>query len=279
VDDVTRGLQSLIACNQLNEFVAVLYSAWDKCHIPVEAMRALNFKDITPFFWHKTDHTAVGLPDNFVSSCEMAVMGRYRNKGQTMTRITLPVEPRKRHNFIEMKTVPTFKRYASGEVVNPCEKPTGLSEFFAKSFCFENDWCMIAGGGAGGDARGCIKAGMNVAIFEKDRPQYEFLVNDLKTYDAQLEAAANEVAVAEKRAQAREVKSSQAERNEAALIAKGCTTCGFTGATQATECFNCKARACDKCLVLEGGNLLCLPCKELPGPAAAPVPSEDDASK
>ena len=50
LDDVKRMLQSLIACNQLNEFVVVLNSAWDKCHIPVEELHALNFKDVSPFF-------------------------------------------------------------------------------------------------------------------------------------------------------------------------------------------------------------------------------------
>lgn len=137
------------------------------------ALEERGFKHITPWYWHKTDHQGQTPTVTWTSSVEQGVVAYQGNRQVIYSKFDM--DPRKRHNFIEMKSVTTLARDDNGAIVNVTEKPPGLAKWLFEHHCLPGSTVLIIGAGAGGCTYGATLAGCNVVAVEQDEAQFKAL--------------------------------------------------------------------------------------------------------
>jgi hypothetical protein len=150
-----------------------------------DAMLASGFHSVQSIFWYKKDQQQNLGAHMLVPSVEvglMAFLTGATQSNQYRHSINLPVNPFDRHNIIVGPGQRVYDRNADGKVINVCQKPAYLSEYFASRYLQPNSWVYVAGSGAGGDVMGFMNAGHNVLAMEKDAPQLKAMMANLRKY-------------------------------------------------------------------------------------------------
>ena len=150
-----------------------------------ESMLASGFHSVQSIFWYKKDQQQNMGAHMMVPSVEvglMAFLTGATQSNQYRHSINLPVNPFDRHNIIVGPGQRTYDRNAEGKVINVCQKPAYLSEYFAARYLSPNSWVYVAGSGAGGDVMGFMNAGHNVLAMEKDAAQLKAMMANLRKY-------------------------------------------------------------------------------------------------
>jgi hypothetical protein len=179
-------LTNFQAANQKNEYVFIQWHKPADTHIVIESLKDNGFQQPQHFFWHKTEHLTQTPPAQMVSTVEMATLA-FKPSSDKCTK-NMPMDPRKRHNFIECKAVTTYLRDSNNQVLNPCQKPPQLAEWYIGMYCEPGAWVLVIGGGAGGEVRGALNAGCNVVAVESDKRQFDGLCTNFTKW-AQQKAA------------------------------------------------------------------------------------------
>ena len=68
--------------------------------------------------------------------------------------------------------------------MNTHEGPEYLATWILERNALPRDWVVVVGGGAGGDARGYVKGGCNVAVIEGDSKQFANLCSQFAVMQA-----------------------------------------------------------------------------------------------
>ena len=150
-----------------------------------EAFIASGFHSVQSIFWYKKDQQQNMGAHMMVPSVEvglMAFLTGATTNNQYRHSINLPVNPFDRHNIVIGPGQRTYDRNAEGKVINVCQKPAYLSEYFAARYLQPNSWVYVAGSGAGGDVMGFMNTGHNVLAMEKDAPQLKAMMANLRKY-------------------------------------------------------------------------------------------------
>lgn len=172
------------ASNTSDHYVAFVWHGWREVNTVFEAMQGTGHQEMTPYYWHKTGHNVPIQQSSWTSSCETGMLGFWpcRQKCDWNT----DTDSRRRHNFHECPSVTTYHRDANGAVCNPCQKPIELMLRLAQAHCPPATNAFVAGGAACGEVIGCLEAGCNVVVVEKDRKQYDNCCAILMKYHADI---------------------------------------------------------------------------------------------
>ena len=150
-----------------------------------EAMTASGFHSVQTLYWYKKDQQQNMGGHLRVPAVEVGVIcyltganlsNQYRNS------IKLPKNPYERHNLIIGPGQRQYDRDSEGKVINVCQKPAYLSEYFASCYLQPSSWVFVAGSGAGGDVMGFMNAGHNVVAMENDERQMKAMMANLRKY-------------------------------------------------------------------------------------------------
>ena len=102
-----------------------------------EAFIASGFHSVQSIFWYKKDQQQNMGAHMMVPSVEvglMAFLTGATTNNQYRHSINLPVNPFDRHNIVIGPGQRTYDRNAEGKVINVCQKPAYLSEYFAARY-------------------------------------------------------------------------------------------------------------------------------------------------
>lgn len=231
-----------INTNTANHFV-LLNCDWRKTEVPNSVLLEAQYK-VNPVFWYKNDQNVVGDNKDLTYAVEMLLIGFKRGTGSEAVAM-MDKDPTKRHNLIQGPALHTMSRYADGSVVNPHEKPEYIAKWVVDRYVMPRDWVVIVGAGAGGDARGYIKAGVNVVLIENDPKQYEFLCANMATLQADEEV---KDAKQQKQAAKLAAKSAESSTSSEALPAL-CPGCGTAREKEPwLFCVACNDSCCRACI-------------------------------
>ena len=142
-------------------------------------------------------------------------------------------KPEERHNIIMCPSVSKPFLDLQKNIINPCQKPPEVIQFFIERHCLANQKVLVIGAGAGGDVLGALLAGRNVVAVENDRRQFDLLVTTLKTEMQRVKRADDlriEKEAAEKKAKEKEESSKEVieivEEGSVEPIPVLCQDCG-----------------------------------------------------
>jgi hypothetical protein len=150
-----------------------------------EAYLASGFHSVQSIYWYKKDQQQNMGAQMMVPAVEVGLLAFLMGATQSNQyrhSINLPVNPFDRHNIIVGPGQRVYDRSTEGKVINVCQKPAYLSEYFAARYLSPNSWVYVAGSGAGGDVMGFMNAGHNVLAMEKDAVQLKAMMANLRKY-------------------------------------------------------------------------------------------------
>ena len=135
----------------------------------VRELTDFGYLNVSVFTWWKHNFNLESAM-HLLFATEYVVMGWRR--GVAGMPCHLDTNPTRRHNVFVGTQQRIFHRDASGNIVNPYQKPAYLAYNMCKAFCEPHDTIVIVGSGAGGDIEGGVAAMMNVVAFETDHRQF-----------------------------------------------------------------------------------------------------------
>ena len=113
-----------------------------------EAMLSSGFHSVQSIFWYKKDQQQNMGAHMMVPSVEvglLAFLTGATQSNQYRHSINLPANPSDRHNIIIGPGQRQYDRTAEGKVINVCQKPAYLSEYFGTRYLQPNSWVYVAG--------------------------------------------------------------------------------------------------------------------------------------
>ena len=185
-EEFTNMLKQVECLNACQNYVVIFWHKPDDSLLIRSVMEDRHFRELTNFFWHKTNHYTHTPPTHYTSSIEMCTIGYLPSREKCPN--LLNKDPRKRHNFISLPPVTNYLTYDNGDQINPCQKPIDLAYTLVKNHVEPGGNVLVLGSGAGGEVMGAVAAGCNVVAIEKDVKQFNGLVAHLiKTKNAEIE--------------------------------------------------------------------------------------------
>ena len=177
--DLSTILKQIAAQNTSTTFAIFFWHTPVQTQMFVETLTEEKYQDITHLYWHKTDHHVSGTPvSQFTSSVEMGTLAFFPSRLQHT--VNLNLNPRLRHNFIDLPILTKKYKDQSGVVVNPCQKPPALAAWMIGSLCMPGSTVLVIGaGGGGGEVVGALCKGCSVVAVENNEYQYEQLQRHL----------------------------------------------------------------------------------------------------
>lgn len=170
LDDLVTQAKQIDAATNNPSMVWLIWHKPTDSHLIKEAMTNRNYKELQNIFWYKTKQYSSTQVSSYTNAVEMATVGFLPCREKVTWNVNL--NPRQRHNFIEIPAVTTHAKHADGTIINPCEKPPELTRWFVSNHAIPGSHVLVIGGGAGGDVIGAALAGMNVVCVEKDERQF-----------------------------------------------------------------------------------------------------------
>ena len=132
-------------------------------------MDEAGFKDCHPFYWYKPALQQKGMK-MYSKAVEAGCVGYLggRSNAQFNNRGLL-ANPVYRQNIVQAKRVLSYYKSADNdEPVNTTETNPQLAHFFADQHTLTGDWALVIGGGSGADVIGCLAAGCNVVVLDRE---------------------------------------------------------------------------------------------------------------
>ena len=147
----------------------------------MEVLNEAGYVYVDPIYWHKFGQTATSSTKvQITRAVEVIVVARKQREGISAY-CDLPVNPEHRHNFLQGPPNRKYLMDASGNKVNPTQKPPYVMQWIAKRFATPGLPILIVGTGAGGEVGACIEMGVSVVGVEQDLRQVKALHNSLIT--------------------------------------------------------------------------------------------------
>lgn len=270
VNNLIEQSKQFDALNTNGTHVWIVIHKIEDTHIVDEAMKERHYQNIQRVYWYKRGHYVEGPVHRLTPAvCEIVTIGCLPNSAAITWNVSM--DPRKRHNFIEIPSVATLARDSSGNAINVTEKPPELAEFLLGMFCKKGSTVLIVGTGAGGCVKGALRAGFNVVGVENDEKQYNALYSEMNAWLASMQKEKDDAAVAAekpKRApktatatddkeEEDDVEPSSSTTLQAAIVEGKCFSCDEEGTEDNPlgQCIECeKWNHIKECMIDYGGN-------------------------
>jgi hypothetical protein len=163
-------LKQIMAINNKPSYVVVLYHTMPMTTMVHEALTEAHFQHLTPFFWHKTNHLTQTPVSSYTHSVECGTIAFKPSRDKCDWNVSK--DPRERHNFIDTPAITTYRKDASGNIINQCQKPAALGRWLFGNHCAPGSTVLVLGAGALGDVEGAVHVGCNVVAVEQDPEQF-----------------------------------------------------------------------------------------------------------
>ena len=134
-----------------------------------DALSKAKVQEFSNTFWHKTGHLFQREVSSFTNSVEMLTVGYWPCKQKCQ--VKMDMDPRKRHNHIEMAPVKRLLGGSDGKAINSCQKPRELMSWFCNRLSPVGGNVLVIGFGSGSEVLGAADCGRNVVGVEKDLRQ------------------------------------------------------------------------------------------------------------
>ena len=158
--------------------------------------------------------------------------------------INVPMDLYDRHNIVIGPGQRTYVRHSEGGVVNPCQKPPYLAEYFGQHYCQPHSNVVVLGSGAGGDVQGLMNAGLKVHAIEQDQKQAAAMMAQLRSYTPSCQLGK---IVPSERVRGKGEADEEVKVEEKILEVK-CAQCkADTQSPPAQQCHSCAAYVCTPC--------------------------------
>ena len=151
----------------------------------VRHLTEFGYQNVSVFTWWKHNFN-IESAMHVLFATEYVVMAWRR--GISGMPCQLDPNPTKRHNVFVGSQQRSFHRDATGNLINPYQKPAYLAYNMCKAFCEPHDTIVIVGSGAGGDIEGAVAAMMNVVAFETDPKQFQLTEGVWRKFQEKLES-------------------------------------------------------------------------------------------
>ena len=161
---------------------AVIWCEVFQCAVVAKALEAANYSHVQPIYWYKYEQNQQLAAHLRVPAVEVGMIAYHGVVSQFSTFINLPMDLYDRHNIVIGPGQRTYIRSPEGDVINPCQKPAYLAQYFGKHYCQPNANVVVLGSGAGGDVQGLMNAGLKVHAIEQDAKQAQAMMAHLRTY-------------------------------------------------------------------------------------------------
>lgn len=229
----------------------------------------MNFKHIQVVTWYKHNSNLMSGPNmSFLYATEVCIIAHAGKMESAPEFLNMPNDPLHRHNIIIGPRMGKKSVDVEGKEVNPCEKPDYLSEWILRKVTKPGDTVLVAGFGAGGDMRGAINAGCHVVGIEQDPRQFKAVTRTIQFFKPKSNIRMV-VTPAELGFGHECLETLGAFRDEVSGESFECTLCCKTLPGEGTECPECSAPYCPKCL--PDVDVPCVQCK----PRAPPPKVEE----
>lgn len=182
VDEFVDLLKQFDATTTCSFYVTMIWCAAEDVKTVCDALRATQHNNIQHLYWHKLDHNQARPQHCLIPCLECGVIAYHGVANNFSTRFNLPASIHERHNVVIGPGQRAYDRDANQEIVNKCQKPAYLSEWFASKFCSQGSTVLVAGAGAGGDVRGFMNHDLNVVAIEQEERQWTATCANLRAH-------------------------------------------------------------------------------------------------
>ena len=149
-----------------------------------------------------------------------------------------------RHNIVIGPGQRMYIRTSEGAIINPCQKPPYLSEYFGQHYCQPDSNAVVFGSGAGGDVQGLMNAGLKVHAIELDPKQSNAMMAHLRTYKPSFQLGKIVTSEKVRGKGEQEEESKQVEK----IVEVKCSQCEKdTQSPPAQQSHSCAAFVCTPC--------------------------------
>ena len=211
-DEFSDILKQVDVLQKAEKYCVIFWHKPDDTHIIRDVLEKRSYKELTHFYWHKTGHYTPTPTFTYTSSMEMCTIAYTPNRKECPQ--NLPLDPRKRHNFVDMPAVSVYMKHDDGTVINECQKPVELAKLLISNHISPGGNVLVLGTGAGGEVMGAVAAQCNVVGVEKDPKQFKGLVANL-IKQRNVEIAAEEKKVLKENEEDQEESDSQQTESSA----------------------------------------------------------------
>jgi hypothetical protein len=240
--------------------VAVIWCDVRQYAMVEKALEAAAYGHIQPIYWYKVEQNQQLAAHLRVPAVEVGLIAFHGAITNFSSFINVPMDLYDRHNIVLGPGQRTYIRNTEGVIVNACQKPPYLAEYFGQQYCQPHANVVVLGSGAGGDVQGLMNTGLKVHAIEQDQKQSTAMMSYLRTYKpscqlnkiipstrvrGQPEPDVEEVEVV---AQPVDVKCGKCEKDTQSPPGQQCHSCGgyvcpaCTPMADAKECPVCEDR-------------------------------------
>ena len=223
---------------------AVIWCDYRHLAMVEKALEGAAYAHIQPIFWYKCEQNQQLAAHLRVPAVEVGLIAFHGTVTNFTPYIDVPMDLYDRHNIVIGPGQRTYLRTAEGAVINPCQKPPYLAEYFGQHYCQPDSNAVVLGSGAGGDVQGLMNAGLKVHAIELDPKQSNAMMAHLRTYTPSYQLGKivpNKLVRGHTEKEVEEVK-------EVKVVDLKCGKCDVdTKLPPAQQCHSCGAYCCPAC--------------------------------
>ena len=181
--EIEHVLKTFCLVNKHTSFhVAVIWFDARQFAVVEKALEAASYSHIQPIYWYKCEQNQQLAAHLRVPAVEVGLIAFHGAVTSFTPYINVPMDLYDRHNIVIGPGQRTYVRNSEGVVVNPCQKPPYLAEYFGQQYCQPHSNVVVLGSGAGGDVQGLMNSGHKVHAIEQDAKQSTAMMAYLRTY-------------------------------------------------------------------------------------------------
>ena len=239
-------LKSFCLVNKNTAFhVAVIWCDYRQLALVEKALEGASYNHIQSIFWYKSEQNQQLAAHLRVPAVEVGLIAFHGTVTNFTPYINVPMDLYDRHNIVIGPGQRTYIRTSDGAVVNPCQKPPYLAEFFGQQYCQPHSNVVVLGSGAGGDVQGFMNAGLKVHVIELDPKQSTAMMAFLRTYKPTFQLGK---IVPNTRVRGQPLPEEEEVKAEVKVVDVKCGKCDKdTQFPPAKQCNACAAYVCDPC--------------------------------
>ena len=186
--EITRAINNA-KNNNNREFTIILIVTARQQPIFEKVLADLQFADIDTLYWIKSEVNPahpIGPNQRIVQAVEIVITARsttISNKDYRPANFErIGNDIMAKYNFF-MGPDERKKARASNKMICPYQRPSWLSSYLAKPYCFPGARVVVFGAGLGGDVKGLLDIDCNVLAIELDQNLFGILVNEMMNYE------------------------------------------------------------------------------------------------
>ena len=226
--------------------VAVIWCDYRQVAMVEKALESASYNHIQPIYWYKVEQNQQLAAHLRVPAVEVGLIAFHGQVTAFSSYINVPMDLYDRHNIVLGPGQRTYIRNTEGVVVNPCQKPPYLAEYFGQQYCQPHANVVVLGSGAGGDVQGLMNAGLKVHAIEQDQKQSTAMMAHLRTYKPSCQL--NKI-ISSSRVRGVQPEEVEEVKLEAKPVDVKCGKCDKeTQVPPGQQCHSCGAYVCLPCI-------------------------------